>query len=1731
MGAEKIMAVSVLGLLLMAGVASGATISSCQEINQSGVYQLTANITNSSATGCINITVSDVVLDGQGFTIGGVGNTNTYGVYVYMALRTLTNVTVKNLEVTDWWYGIYYQYATNGSVENCTAHFNTYGIFLYRSSKNNTVTGNNASYNSQYGIGTGLVADRNVITGNTIADNSKGIFLGTDNNTVRDNVVTQTTSSSGIYLSSADYNILSNNTLTGTRASGTYGIYLTSSKYNRVENNTINLSYYGIYLSSWSDSNNVTGNTIIRSDAGIYICSASASNPTRFNTVAYNTIDGEGYTGSGVYVLKSSDQTIANNTLTRHTVAGIQLIESSNNTISSNNCSYTDSTNGHGDGIRLYHSNNNTILDNLALYNVEYGVHLWNSTGNTITSNNASYNDHYGYDPWAAGIYLSESGNSTISENIVDSNGYWGIFIHASNNTNLTNNTARGNTVYDYYFNVTSEVDCSNYAFNNIGTNNLPWKYHNTQVTLSNMTLSGLFLCNADESSLTNITVIGLESSKKNGLVAVLTDNTTYSKITSVYAYFGILFDRSNNNSIHNSNISYNEYGISLNSSENNSISSSTFAFNKYPMWLDSSNNNTLSENTIRATTDYYYGVKVYYSNKNTLSYNTFFKTKEAVDLVSSNNTLVAHNNLSNTLNGIILSSSSNNTILNNTAKSNTWYGIQIYATSHENKVTNNTASGHRYGGISVCGDNNTLRGNNVSDNGRGIYICGSNNSLIDNTANYNRYRSFSYYRGTGIYLAYSADNNTIINSTASYNDRGIHFWSSGDNILINNTIKANVETGVLFERYYLHPDKAKGNNLSQNTITDNPFGVYIKEWDGAILENNTITGGFYGIYVVKSNTSNITENTIADNRYYSVSLWNASTNNYILDNDIRENYFGVYLVRSNDNTIANNSFQSSYYFNVVNRNSTGNSISGDAITQRAYTKDVHGTWIYSTYLVISTDNQSKATFTLTFENMGNVPDTTDVTISNPDGADYTFVDPDNPSSPATSFILDPGISAERELNVSSTTVGAYHINITVTSQTDPNATDTIEILTIVHGDDHPDSAIVNSTTTDSTLSYSVIEDSVVTNSNVSYCEIYNSTVVNTSLDHVVLRNSLVMDGVITNGTIRKNGVDYNITSNISLSDLVIGTDLEDSTLFGMTEANRTLDFNSSDSNLSFRIATASDYIGGSMTVQRSSLEPSGTGNMTGNLGGYSWIEPSANVEEGMEWVLMKIYYNESELGNISEEDLRFQFFNTTTQEWEYLNKTFVDDFATDTAWSNISGTWSASAGRYGGNSTGLAISVTNETVTGGNTYIQVRFNITNASGENGLVVFSYSNSSHFYYAGIRNHTVFSTANSTHRTYYTNSTFDWVIGYYNGSWNDAVSSTEAINQQTEYFVEVFIRDGNVSLAANGKKKANCTFPSLPSGNLGVALYNTTTYFDDFTVYHPLSGVNTQENYVWGNSTHFSVYGIQSSVYGISSSVYGVSGRVVSIQTPGNKNPPSSGGGGGGSAKGVTIKRINAGGTLPALFNLEDTGFITQIAITARDTVYNVKVIAVPLEKKPYPSMPDPAGTVLSYLKLTKSGISNTQMEKAEVRFQVPISWLGDNDINQETVSLQRDATNKWETLETEYLSEDDEYAYYAATTPTFSYFVITGEPGSGYTRPAPGEEEPIVHDITTEYEVPTPPPTTVPPVKAVVPAKKAEEPPKEKPSEEEKNGICGPSVLLLLSVIIPALKGRRMDEP
>ena len=90
-----------------------------------------------------------VVFDGNGHTIDGSDAGGSFGILVTGNSGTLTNVKIKNVQIKDWYDGLYFKGVNGGRIESVTATSNTRAGISLRSANDNVVSGCTVSQNGQ----------------------------------------------------------------------------------------------------------------------------------------------------------------------------------------------------------------------------------------------------------------------------------------------------------------------------------------------------------------------------------------------------------------------------------------------------------------------------------------------------------------------------------------------------------------------------------------------------------------------------------------------------------------------------------------------------------------------------------------------------------------------------------------------------------------------------------------------------------------------------------------------------------------------------------------------------------------------------------------------------------------------------------------------------------------------------------------------------------------------------------------------------------------------------------------------------------------------------------------------------------------------------------------------------------------------------------------------------------------------------------------------------------------------------------------------------------------------------------------------------------------------------------------------------------------------------------------------------------------------------------------------
>ena len=245
------------------------------------IYTLAADIASSSDG--MQVEKDNIVIDGNGYTLQGIGN-----YFDGIKLIQDENVTVQNMKIKLFSNGILLDSSSNITIRGNKIASNLDGVRLDYFSCYSTISGNNITANRDYGVVLYSHCNYNSFSGNDITDNMYGITLS-------------------LYSSN---NSFSGNNI---RANSYEGIYLMSDcTFNSFRENRITYSYEGIALETSSNYNSFSGNDITDNMYGVRINCASQnsfyfnrffdnSHQVIFDTPRYVNVWDNGYPAGGNY--------------------------------------------------------------------------------------------------------------------------------------------------------------------------------------------------------------------------------------------------------------------------------------------------------------------------------------------------------------------------------------------------------------------------------------------------------------------------------------------------------------------------------------------------------------------------------------------------------------------------------------------------------------------------------------------------------------------------------------------------------------------------------------------------------------------------------------------------------------------------------------------------------------------------------------------------------------------------------------------------------------------------------------------------------------------------------------------------------------------------------------------------------------------------------------------------------------------------------------------------------------------------------------------------------------------------------------------------------------------------------------------------------------------------------------------------------------------------------------
>ena len=255
-------------------------------------------------------------------------------------------------------------------------------------------------------------------------------------------------------------------------------------------------------------------------------------------------------------------------------------------------------------------------------------------------------------------------------------------------------------------------------------------------------------------------------------------------------------------------------------------------------------------------------GILLSGSSRNTLLYNTIVNNSVGIGILElSVDNILSGNSISSNYQGVRVYRSRTNTLSSNIVANNQIWAILIeestYNTLSDNIITNNNGHGvYLWGSLGNSVSNNTVTNNY----GHGIFIQGSFRNTISLNKVICNYQ-YGIYLRSNIY--WGSTNNTIFGNNVTNNDGGIHIyeevWSlpyTYDNLIyhnnfINNTVQARGQyrntwddgypSGGNFWSHYVNIDNYSGpyqNETGSDSIWDHPYVIDANNRDRYPLVN-----------------------------------------------------------------------------------------------------------------------------------------------------------------------------------------------------------------------------------------------------------------------------------------------------------------------------------------------------------------------------------------------------------------------------------------------------------------------------------------------------------------------------------------------------------------------------------------------------------------------------------------------------------------------------------------------------------------------------------------------------------------------------------------------------------------------------------------------------------------------------------------------------------------------------
>ncbi|MBU1201296.1 MAG: S8 family serine peptidase, partial [Nanoarchaeota archaeon] len=327
-----------------------------------------------------------------------------------------------------------------------------------------------------------------------------------------------------------------------------------------------------------------------------------------------------------------------------------------------------------------------------------------------------------------------------------------------------------------------------------------------------------------------------------------------------------------------------------------------------------------------------------------------------------------------------------------------------------------------------------------------------------------------------------------------------------------------------------------------------------------------------------------------------------------------------------------------------------------------------------------------------------------------------------------------------------------------------------------------------------------------------------------------------------------------------------------------------------------------------------------------------------------------------------------------------------------------------------------------------------------------------------------------------------------IVALENGNYTLTVECIDTNNQTSSLTYGFMLNDtvaptvSSISASSSGTKPVTVTL-SATTNEAATCKYSTSN-----VAYDSMSAMTTTRATSHSVANDYTVD--TSGTYYVRCSDSAGNTMNTSSSTAFTADVITSGGGGGGGGGGyVPTTQTNASSTYSKSWDKLVIGVLQKVIINS--TSYENISFTI-LEFKPTINITNPELKIVAlltpssttgaiktkaykYIQIVETNVNEGDLTNTRIEFKVEKSWLLNNSLTKEKITLFRYTNSSWISQQTVIILEDSKYVYYSAQTSGFSYFAI-GEKEE-VTQPA----QPPATTPTTPTETPAEQPPATPP--------------------------------------------------